>query len=278
MLYPESLVRLSTGGAIGDVLFFSAVALPYSWAEEVTSSTGINGVWTRIYPTVLMWAAIMAFVFDVRFGMVTYHLAWGWMVCELHHDLLCFAVFYQTVFHRQTEVGVWCCLCRSVGMVFYGGWRLFLCMGKLSFKWCHYFLFMLAGAVCGLRMKEHGVETHHRGKNLCLLIVSILLFYGLQIAGTKQEAIAHLQVLTLIPLMGVTLGMYRLCCESWLIRLYNLNWMHRFMYSVSALCLEIYFVSGLVFNTSWNHWFPLNIFINLVLIVAMAYVVKVASN
>lgn len=46
MLYPESLVRLSTGGAIGDVLFFSAVALPYSWAEEVTSSTGINGVST----------------------------------------------------------------------------------------------------------------------------------------------------------------------------------------------------------------------------------------
>ena len=46
MLYPESLVRLSTGGAIGDVLFFSAVALPYYWAEEVTSSTGINGVST----------------------------------------------------------------------------------------------------------------------------------------------------------------------------------------------------------------------------------------
>ncbi len=54
--------------------------------------------------------------------------------------------------------------------------------------------------------------------------------------------------------------------------------MHRFMYSVSALCLEIYLCQGLVFNTSWNHWFPLNIFINLVLIVAMAYVVKVASN
>lgn len=46
MLYPESLVRLSTGAQSVTCCFFSAVALPYSWAEEVTSSTGINGVST----------------------------------------------------------------------------------------------------------------------------------------------------------------------------------------------------------------------------------------
>lgn len=78
--------------------------------------------------------------------------------------------------------------------------------------------------------------------------------------------------------MGITLSMYRLCCKEGLIKLYEKKWVHRIVYSVSALCLEIYVCQGFVFNTSWNHLFPLNILMNFVLIVAMAYIVKVSSN
>lgn len=278
MLYPESLIRLSTGGAIGDVLFFFCSGFTLFLGRGGDFFNWYKRRINRIYPTVLMWAAIMAFVFDVRFGMdFTILHGGGWFVsCIMIYYVLLYFIKRYFIDRLKWVFGAACVA--VLGWYFTEDSSSIFMYGETYFKWCHYFLFMLAGAVCGLRMKEHGVETHHRGKNLCLLIVSILLFYGLQIAGTKQEAIAHLQVLTLIPLMGVTLGMYRLCCESWLIRLYNLNWMHRFMYSVSALCLEIYLCQGLVFNTSWNHWFPLNIFINLVLIVAMAYVVKVASN
>ena len=150
--------------------------------------------------------------------------------------------------------------------------------GETYFKWCHYFLFMLAGSICGLRMKNQGVGECSRVRNLLLLVASLFLFYGLQFVGSKYPMIAHLQILTLIPLMCITLCMYRLCNEPWVVRFYNKRWSHRIMYSVSALCLEIYVCQGFVFNTSWNHLFPLNILINFVLVVAMAYCVKVASN
>lgn len=78
--------------------------------------------------------------------------------------------------------------------------------------------------------------------------------------------------------MGITLNMYRLCCKEWLIKMYEKKWVHRIVYSVSALCLEIYVCQGFIFNNSWNHLFPLNILMNFVLIVAMAYIVKVSSN
>lgn len=46
MLYPESLVRLSTGAQSVMCCFFSAVALPCSWEGEETSLIGISGVST----------------------------------------------------------------------------------------------------------------------------------------------------------------------------------------------------------------------------------------
>lgn len=46
MLYPDSLVKLSTGGAIGDVLFFFVVVLPCFLVEVEISLIGIKGVST----------------------------------------------------------------------------------------------------------------------------------------------------------------------------------------------------------------------------------------
>lgn len=150
--------------------------------------------------------------------------------------------------------------------------------GQTYFKWCHYFLFMLAGSICGLKMKEKGIGQHSTSGNLLLLFVSLMLFYGLQFVGSKNQTIAHFQILTLLPLMAITLCLYHLCNAPGLIRFYQRKWAHRIMYSVSALCLEIYVCQGFVFNTSWNNWFPFNILVNFILVVVLAYCVKVASN
>ena len=225
-----------------------------------------------------MWAAIMAFVFGVRMGMdFTILHGGGWFVS-------CIMIYYVVLyFIRRYFVNrlkwVFAVVCVVVL-----GWYLtedsstIFMYGYTYFKWCHYFLFMLAGAVFGLRMKEQGIGQHSTFANLLLLLASLALFYGLQYVGTKNVSVAHLQILTLIPLMSITLCMYRLCCEDWLIRFYHRKWAHRIMYSVSALCLEIYVCQGFVFNTSWNHLFPLNILINFVMVVAMAYIVNVSSN
>lgn len=66
--------------------------------------------------------------------------------------------------------------------------------------------------------------------------------------------------------------------SSALLAIYQRKWVHRIVYSVSALCLEIYLCQGFVFNTLWNHCFPLNILMNFVLVIAVTYILKVVSN
>lgn len=63
MLYPDSLVKLSTGGAIGDVLFFFCSGFTLFLGRGGDFFNWYKRRINRIYPTVLMWAAIMAFVF-----------------------------------------------------------------------------------------------------------------------------------------------------------------------------------------------------------------------
>lgn len=278
MLYPDSLVKLSTGGAIGDVLFFFCSGFTLFLGRGGDFFNWYKRRINRIYPTVLMWAAIMAFVFHASFGMdFTILHGGGWFVsCIMIYYV--FLYFIKRYFVNQLKWVFAAVSLIVLGWYFTEDSSTIFMYGATYFKWCHYFLFMLAGAVCGLRMKENGNVVSSTKGNFGLLFVSLILFYGLQMAGTKNALIAHFQVLTLIPLMGITLSMYRLCCKEGLIKLYEKKWVHRIVYSVSALCLEIYVCQGFVFNTSWNNLFPLNILMNFVLIVAMAYIVKVSSN
>jgi len=278
MLYPDSLARLSTGGAIGDVLFFFCSGFTLFLGRGGNFFNWYKRRINRIYPTVLMWAAIMAFVFGIRLGMdFTILHGGGWFVsCIMIYYVLLYFVRQYFVDRLKWVFGAACVV--VLGWYITEDSSTIFMYGETYFKWCHYFLFMLAGAICGLRMKKQGVGECSRVHNLLLLVLSLFLFYGLQFVGSKHPMIAHLQILTLIPLMGITLCMYRLCNDSWLVRFYHLKWAHRIMYSVSALCLEIYVCQGFVFNTSWNYLFPLNILINFVMVVAMAYCVKVASN
>lgn len=278
MLYPDSLARLSTGGAIGDVLFFFCSGFTLFLGRGGNFFNWYKRRINRIYPTVLMWAAIMAFMFDTRLGMdfIILH-GGGWFVsCIMIYYVLLYFVRRYFVDRLKWVLGAACIVVL--------GWYLtedsstIFMYGETYFKWCHYFLFMLVGAICGLRMKEQSIARRSTNRNLIILFASLALFYGLQLVGNKYVMVAHLQILTLLPLMAITLCMYRLCNASGLIRFYNRKWVRRIMYSVSALCLEIYVCQGFVFNTSWNHLFPLNILINFILVIALAYCIKVASN
>ena len=56
LLYPESLVKLSTGGAIGDVLFFFCSGFTLFLGRGGDFFNWYKRRINRIYPTVLMWA------------------------------------------------------------------------------------------------------------------------------------------------------------------------------------------------------------------------------
>ena len=154
VLYPDSLVKLSTGGAIGDVLFFFCSGFTLFLGRGGDFFNWYKRRINRIYPTVLMWAVIQAFVFKVGYGMdFTVLHGGGWFVsCIMIYYV--FLYFIKRYFVDRLQ---WVFVFAGIVVM---GWYLtedssaIFMYGETYFKWCHYFLFMLAGAACGLRMKE----------------------------------------------------------------------------------------------------------------------------
>ena len=148
------------------------------------------------------------------------------------------------------------------------------------FKWCHYFLFMLLGAIMGVRKKNHpeSFTTPKLGRTLIGLLTCIVLWYGIQIVGTKCVYVAYLQVVTLLPLLGITYFFYRLCNTQQVLKLYSNRWLHRPMYWISAICLEVYICQDYFHTDRFNNLFPLNVIGCFLVIWVVAYCLKVVSN
>ena len=52
--------------------------------------------------------------------------------------------------------------------------------GNTYFKWCHYFLFMLLGAIMGSHPVQRKISL---GMDTIKLMICVLLFYGILIFG-----------------------------------------------------------------------------------------------
>ena len=148
------------------------------------------------------------------------------------------------------------------------------------FKWCPYFLFMLLGAIIGLRKKNepNKFSTPELGKTLIGLCSCIVLWYGIQYVGTKNIYVAYCQIVTLLPLIGITYFFYRLCNTPQIQKLYNSRWLHRPMYWISAICLEVYICQDFFHTDRFNDLFPLNVVGCFFVIWAVAYCLKVLGN
>ena len=142
------------------------------------------------------------------------------------------------------------------------------------FKWCHYFLFMLLGAIMGVRKKNHpeSFTTPKLGRTLIGLLTCIVLWYGIQIVGTKCVYVAYLQVVTLLPLLGITYFFYCFCNTQQVLKLYSNRWLHRPMYWISAICQDYFHTDR------FNNFFPLNVIGCFLVIWVVAYCLKVVSN
>lgn len=138
------------------------------------------------------------------------------------------------------------------------------------FKWGHYFLFMLLGAYVG---NGRLILASNAIIDSCMLVLSVVCFYGLLILASKYLLFSYLQVLSLIPLMGVVIYTYKLCNSPKVDELMRtrLGLCLRF---VSGLCLEAYIVQGVLFSDKMNFLFPLNLLLMFFIVIAVAYVTR----
>ncbi len=268
--YP-SYKMLSTGGAIGDALFFFASGFTLFLGQTMRFDNWYKRRINRIYPSILA-AAIIAYVFwgfDENIGDI--------LIGRRYWFIGCIMIYYLIIYPIK-EVGngkfapicliVWAILCIIVyfcffndGSSFYGG-GLFRCFV--------FFLIMLQGAIMG----QHSNEYSFKYRYIPLFLLSVITWYALCFFAKDSWAL----LFSFIPLMGVTRYLY-LCCNSSLFKkLYSSKIVGNIIYIISHLCLDVYLIQKFVFTDQLNQLFPLNIPIIMLCVIGIAYFVKLLAN
>ena len=263
---------MATGGAIGDVLFFFCSGYTLFLGRERRFDNYYKRRINRIYPTVIMWALLSSAFFNRHSDMInTIVNGGGWFVtCIMIYYVILHFIRKFAIDHLLMVLGV--TLLVSLG------WYLvidipddFNMYGATYFKWCHYFSFMLLGAILGVRKSVDKVSLW---KDSSLMLGCVVVFYSILFMGRKIPLIHDLQVVSLIPLMGVTYYFYKMCNSEQLKTLYQSKWIGPVMKTISGLCLEAYLVQSVLFTDRFNNLFPFNIFIMFVIILIVAYILR----
>lgn len=267
-----SIVCWQLGGAIGDVLFFFCSGYTLFLGRERRFDNYYKRRINRIYPTVFMWALLSAAMFHRHFDMVYIVIhGGGWFVT-------CIMIYYVILhFIRKFAIDHLLMVLGATLLVSLG-WYLvidipddFNMYGATYFKWCHYFSFMLLGAILGVRKNVDKVSLW---KDSSLMLGCVVVFYSILFMGRKIPLMHDLQVVSLIPLMGVTYYFYKMCNSEQLKTLYQSKWIGPVMKTISGLCLEVYLVQSVLFTDRYNDLFPFNLFIMFVIILIVAYILR----
>ncbi len=277
IMYPK-LQILATGGAIGDCLFLFCSGFTLLMGSNKGGSFGnyykrrIN----RIYPSVF---AAVAFVHIVGCNP---NIPWTDLVCTKPF-ILAIMVYYILLFfirkYALTNLNLILITVGCISLVTYILWFPYkyeisskgLYGVTTYYRWIPYFAAMLLGAIIGLKRQT---LKYNGWLDFFKFLLCVIVFYGIQFAAKIYRPIAPWQVVTLLPLMGITVYLYKVCNNNWMKRLYKTKWGNAIIMFVGGLCLESYLIQYSLFTDKMNSIWPLNLFLIVLLILACSYLVR----
>lgn len=275
MLYGKYDI-LATGGAIGDVLFFFCSGFTLFLGRMGRFDNWYKRRINRIYPTVFAWAILSAFFFNLHQSMdYTIIHGGGWFVtCIMLYYVMLYFIQRFLLHHLKWVFGIVALICIAWYFIMDrpADYNMY---GATYFKWGHYFLFMLLGAMMGISQKQWKFNFK---TDFIKLIGSIFIYYAILFAGRIYTLFSELQIISLIPLLFIVYYFYKVCSSDTLKKWYTnryIGWSIKF---IGGLCLEIYLVQGVLFIENMNHIFPINILIMFIIIFAVAYLLRCGSR
>ncbi|MCM1521175.1 MAG: hypothetical protein NC039_00815 [Muribaculaceae bacterium] len=146
------------------------------------------------------------------------------------------------------------------------------------FRWIPFFMFMLVGAWLGwLKTSEKDNYKPSAMRDFSLMIMSLILFYGIQLAAKQRPEFAPWQIVSLLLLMGIIYYMYRWCEAPFFDRIYRKKF-GRFVSIIAGLCLESYLIQFAIITDKLNSLWPLNLLIMTCVILFCAYAVRCGAR
>lgn len=261
---------IATGGAIGDALFFFASGFTLFLGKSLRFDNWYKRRICRIYPSILATTIFVHLIWNFSENIVDI------LIAKRYWFVGCILVYYIILYPiKEYKEGkyafhcliVWGAVCVAIYFCLFNNGESFYRGG--IFRSLAYFLIMLQGAIMGKNMNNYQYKHVH----ILLLLLSVGLWYGLLWIGKNN----YLLLLSFIPLFGITRYMYFVCCAPFFKNLYCID-RFNLIYIVSQLCLEVYLVQKFIFTNSFNHFFPFNIPLIMLCILASSYLIKMLAN
>ena len=280
VMYPKYQM-LATGGAIGDCLFLFCSGFTLLLGG---GKTGFGNYYkrriSRIYPSVFAAVVFVALFNGNNFSVRFQELLGGEfiMAIMLYYILLYFIKNYAI--NRLSWILGFVAVFSLIVYLFWFPDKYEVSSKGIYgittlYRWIPYFAAMLIGAVVGKRRME---LKYHIWRDFAKLMVCLAVFYGIQFGAKMYRPIAPWQVITLFPLMGITIYFYKCCHASWLTRLYQTKYGNWGIMFVGGLCLESYLIQLTLFTDKLNNIFPLNLIIVVCVILVSSYLVRCAAR
>lgn len=279
IMYPYLSV-LATGGAIGDCLFLFVSGYTLFLGGIRRFDNYYKRRICRIYPSV--FAALMfTHIIEGKYEFELHNLLGGEFIqaIMIYYILLYFIRKYAYKYKTHFVVVVF-----IATLIVYILWFPYKyetsergMYGILTpFRWLPYFAYMLMGAIMGMRNNH---KVYERGwSNLIKLICCLIVFYGIQFIAKRYSVIAPLQIVTLLPLAGIVIYLYKWCKSRFWNKIYRHRIIGKVIFVVSGLCLESYLIQGCLFTDRMNGIWPFNIVIITVVILVCSYLVRCVSR
>ena len=270
-LYGEEYHYMSTGGAIGDALFFFASGFTLFLGRLGRFDNWYKRRVRRIYPSILAFVFVCSLLFDEKYSAIQVIAGYWFVSCIMLYYV---ALYFVRKYAPDKPLLPFIIVAISVLVWYYfeDSSKLFM-YGATFFKWLHYFLFMLLGAYVGNNTMKYEVKPL---RDAIMLATCTITYYGILFAVTKNEFVAHFQVLSLFPLLGVVTYVYKLCCAS-KVEDFLRTKVGLCIRFVSGLCLESYIVQGAIIkfvNEQDNVVLPYNLIVAFIMIIAIAYLTR----
>lgn len=272
MMYPERLAIFATGGTIGDALFMFCSGYTLFLGRIDRFDNWYKRRINRIYPSVFAWAIFTFYYAGYQFNMgqiITGADKWFVTCIMIYYVLLYFVRKY--LMGLKWWVFALACVIPVIWFVLFEDKESYHMYANPTFRFLYWFPFMLMGAFIGSKKVVLTPPKLWRDAGMTLLFVGMHL--GTLLACTLSKSICPYQMVSLIPLMGACIYMYKLCQADCFKRL-MLTKVGFLIQVIAGLCLESYIVQHLLFTDKMNAIFPLNILLIMVAVLLLAYVVR----
>ena len=279
VLYPK-YGFVCTGGAIGDAIFFFISGYTLFLSRRGRFDNWYKRRVQRIYPTIIAWAVLSCAVFGNNRNAVDIMLSGG------GYFVSCIMVFYVFIYWIDKYLKdyiLWICvLCLLLIVALFSLSSSALTDNMYSSRsvaWPLWnFMCMLVGTKVALHEYKDGQLKPYAWYVEALLILTYLIAYYIILYGAKSLQMQWMQMVGVIPLIGIVYHLYMLFKLNEVLKVYHARGINGVIYGLGQLCLEVYVVQYSVFNSKWNDYFPYNVLLAWIAIFGLAYVLKVCGN